>query len=126
MAKYLFVMAQVGHPWGGSEPLWSSAAGHLVRQGNEVRISAKDWGRPIPQIEHLRSAGCKIFLRTDEYRIPPFVRRQINRVFPPPPYRERHLSSIGGDADLIVVSQGDNSDGLEWVEAAKAARRKYA
>ena len=126
MAKYLFVMAQVGHPWGGSEPLWSSAAGHLVRQGNEVRISAKDWGRPIPQIEHLRSAGCKIFLRTDEYRVPPFVRRQINRVFPPPPYRERHLSSIGGDADLIVVSQGDNSDGLEWVETAKAARRKYA
>ena len=62
MKKYLFIMANDGHPWGGSEPLWSSAAEHLVREGNEVRVSVKDWGKPVRQIEHLRSAGCMIGL----------------------------------------------------------------
>lgn len=61
-------MAQEGYPWGGSEPLWSSAAEKLVRQGNEVRVSVKDWGKPIPQIEHLRLAGCQIFIACHDFR----------------------------------------------------------
>lgn len=125
MNNYLFIMAQEGLPWGGSEPLWSSAAENLARQGNDVRISVKDWGRPIPQIERLHSAGCRIFT----HRQPPpprFLRRQIHKVFPPPPFRDAHLQPIAQDVDLIIISQGDNSDGLDWIEAAKATGRKYA
>ena len=62
MKKYFFIMAQEGLPWGGSEPLWSSAAEHLVRRGHEVRVSVKDWGRPVPQIEGLRPGALE---RTD-------------------------------------------------------------
>jgi glycosyltransferase involved in cell wall biosynthesis len=117
-------MAQEGLPWGGSEPLWSSAAEHLVRRGNEVRISAKDWGKPVPQIERLRSAGCRIFYR--DYRIPPFFTRQVRRLFPPRPFLESHMATVGGDADLVVVSSPDNRTGFEWMESARAAGRKYA
>lgn len=124
MKKYLFIMAQEGLPWGGSEPLWSSAAENLARQGNEVRVSVKDWGRPIPQIERLRAAGCVVFKR--EYKIPPFFRRQIHKIFPPVPYREAHLRSVANGVDLIVISQGDNSDGLDWIEATRATGSKYA
>src|SRR5690348_10115453 len=99
-------MAQEGYPWGGSQPLWSSAAEHLAREGNEVGVSAKDWGKPIPQVERLRSAGCKIYHRSDEHRIPPFVRRQIKRLLRPSPYREAHLRALAADADLVVISQG--------------------
>jgi hypothetical protein len=35
--KYLFIMAQEGYPWGGSELLWAPAAEHLTR-GAEVRF----------------------------------------------------------------------------------------
>lgn len=127
MRKFLFIMAQKGYPWGGSEPLWSSAAEHLAREGNDVRISARDWGRPVPQIERLRSAGCKIFhYLPDPYQRPRFLRRQYQKFFPPPPYYEDHIRKAGGDADLIVVSQGDNCDGLVWLEAARRVGRKYA
>ena len=124
MKRYLFVMAQEGFPWGGSEPLWSLAAEHLVRRGNEVRVSVKDWDRPVPQIEHLRSAGCRIFYR--DYRIPPFFTRQLRKLFPGPPFFKSHMAAAGGDVDLVVVCSPDNQTGLEWMEAARAAGRKYA
>ncbi len=128
MRKYLFIMAQEGHPWGGSEPLWASAAEHLARSGNEVRVSAKDWGKPVPQIERLRLAGCQIFYRYDQYRLPSFVTRQIRRVFPPPEYRNAHVRSAGAGVDLVIVSLGDNwglRDGLAWLEAARLSGYRY-
>lgn len=124
MKKYLFIAAHGGPTWGGSEPLWASAAEHLVRQGNEVVASIKDRGRPIPQVDHLRSAGCQIFLRDD--RIPPFFLRQVHKIFPPTPYPEAHVRSLAKGADLIIISQGDNCDGLEWIEAARATGLPYA
>jgi len=124
MRKYLFIMAQEGRPWGGSEPLWSSAAEKLVRQGNEVRVSVRDWGKPVPQIENLRLAGCQIFYR-DEYRLPSFVTRQIRRIFPPREYSLEHVRKIGRGVDLMVISQGANFDGLRWMERARSAGLKY-
>lgn len=128
MAKYLFIMAQEGHRWGGSEPLWAQAAERLVREGNEVRVSAKDWGAPVAQIEKLREAGCKIFLRNDP--IPPFIPRQIKKIArkfaEPAPYAETHMRLAGSGVDLVVLSSPDNGTGLEWMEAAKAAGHKYA
>jgi glycosyltransferase involved in cell wall biosynthesis len=119
--KYLFIMANDGHPWGGSEQLWSSAAEHLMRQGNEVRVSARDWGRPVRQIEHLRSLGCRIFYR----RPPAFASRLIRKVIPLPSYSHSHVQSLGRDANLVVISQGSNADGIEWMQAAKAAGYRY-
>ena len=126
MRKYLFIMAQVGCPWGGSESLWSAAAEKLVQQGNEVRVSVKDWGKPVPQIEQLKSAGCQIFYQPNRYLIPPFITRQIRRIFPPPEYLLDHVLKVGEGVDLVVISQGANFDGLEWMERARTAGLKYA
>jgi glycosyltransferase involved in cell wall biosynthesis len=123
MRKYLFIMAQAGYPWGGSEPLWASAAEHLARQGNEVRVSAKDWGKPVPQIERLRSAGCQIFYHT--YRQPSFFPRQIQKIFRPPDFWLEHVRRAGSGVDLAVISQGANFDGLVWMERVRAAGLKY-
>ena len=119
--KYCFIMANEGHPWGGSEPLWSSAAEYLARQGNEVRVSVKDWGRPVRQIEHLRSLGCYIFYR----RPPTFTSRLLRKIIPLSPYSHSHVQSLGRGADLLVISQGSNADGIEWMQAAKAAGFRY-
>src|SRR5579864_7152491 len=124
MKRYLFIMANDGHPWGGSEPLWASAAEHLVRHGNEVRVSAKDWGKPVPQVERLRSAGCQIFYHT--YRQPRFLRRQIDKVFRPPDFWIEHVRKAGEGVDLVVISQGANFDGLTWMERVRHVGLKYA
>lgn len=111
-----------GHPWGGSEYLWSGAAEKLVRRGIEVRISVQKWNKPVKQIENLRSAGCRIFCRP----VPSLLHRAIRKL---PPWREyvrRHVRKIGAGADLIVVSQGGNSESLQWIEAARANGYRYA
>lgn len=116
-------MANEGNRWGGSEPLWSLAAEKLARAGNKVHVSVKDWGSPLPQIERLRAAGCTIFPRKP---FGPLPYRIAQRFFPLPTYKFLHLRSISKASDLIVISQSENTDGLEWMEAARAAGRKYA
>lgn len=123
LRKYLFIKAQEGHPWGGSEPLWASAAEHLVRRGNEVRVSAGEWDEPVPQIERLRSAGCQIYHHS--YRQPAFLKRQFQKIFRPPDFWLEHLRKVGHDVDLVVVSQGANFDGLSWMEMARGLGLKY-
>jgi glycosyltransferase involved in cell wall biosynthesis len=125
VAKYLFIMAQEGHKWGGSEPLWSQAAECLVRAGNDVRISAKEWDKPAPQLEALEALGCKVFYRP-QYRLPSFFVRQFRRVFPPPQFVKSHMELAGRNVDLVVVCSPDNASGLEWMEAARAVGHRYA
>ena len=122
MRRYLFIGANDGCKWGGSEPLWSSAAEKLVRLGNEVRVSTKDWGEPVPHIEQLRQAGCQIFHRRPEG----FLARQVRKILPRPGLAALHLRSAGRGVDLVVISQGANTDGLHWMEAARADGLKYA
>ena len=121
MRKYLFIAANEGVSWGGSEFLWSSAAEKLTRSGNQVLVSVKFWGRPIPQIDHLRSAGCQIFYR----RVPPLFSRLICKVFGHAGYDRQHVASIGNGVDLVVISQGANTDGLRWMEAAEENGLRY-
>lgn len=123
MAKYLFIMANEGNRWGGSEPLWRDAAEWLAKSGNEVRVSVKDWGDRVPQVERLRSSGCQILYR--DTSLPPFFTRQIRRLLVSPEYRAAHLREAAQGVDLTVISQGSNDDGLVWIEAARAAGLKY-
>src|ERR1019366_2689784 len=122
MRKYLFIAANEGTSWGGSELLWSSAAEKLVRRGDEVRVSVRDFGKPISIVERVRSAGCQIFYR----RQPSFISRQVKKIFPLPEYSLAHVRSVGKGVDLVVISQGSNADGLHWIEAVRAAGYKYA
>jgi len=123
MRKYLFIAANEGTNWGGSELLWSSAAEKLVRRGDEVRVSVRDFGESIPIVELLCSAGCQIFYRRPR---PSFISRLIRKIFPHPEYWLEHVRSVGNGVDLVVISQGSNSDGLPWMEASRAAGYKYA
>jgi glycosyltransferase involved in cell wall biosynthesis len=122
MRKYLFIAANDGHRWGGSEFLWSLAAEKLARSGSEVRVSVRDWGKVVPQIERLRSAGCRIFYR----RSPSFLRRLLRKIFPLRHHDDVHLRAAAKGVDLVVVSQGHNLDGLLWLQVARSNGYKYA
>lgn len=111
-----------GHSWGGSEALWGGAAEKLARRGLDVRASVEKWTGPVPEIENLRAAGCKIFYRT----IPSLPLRAIRKLPPWRDYARRHMEKIGAGADLVVLSQGSNFEALQWIEAARANGRRYA
>lgn len=124
MSRYLFIAAQEGPVWGGSEHLWSGAAERLAREENYVRISARNSPETMPHFERLRQAGCEVFYRPPV--LPPFFRRQLNRVIGHPPYHESHLRAVAKGMDLVVISQGGNLDGLSWIEAARTLGHRYA
>jgi glycosyltransferase involved in cell wall biosynthesis len=122
MRKIAFIAANEYVPWGGSELLWSLAAEELARSGSEVRVSVKDWGKAIPQIERLRSAGCQIYYR----RPPSFISRQVRKMFPLRDYWSVHIRSVGKGMNLIAISQGNNINDFQWMRAAKSNGYKYA
>jgi len=111
-----------GFPWGGSEALWATAAERLAHRGAQVYVSVKDWNKPVNEVEQLRAAGCRIFKRST----PSVARRALRKLPPWREYARRHVKKIGANADLIVVSQGANSESLEWIEAAWANGYRYA
>jgi glycosyltransferase involved in cell wall biosynthesis len=121
MKKIAFIATNEWVPWGGSEICWSLAAERLVQRGVQVCVSVKAWGEPVKQIEHLRSVGCRIFYRPDP--LPERIRRRflLRRG-----YHWHHVKRIGTDADLILISQGGNMDGLQWMEAARSCGFRYA
>jgi len=122
MRKIAFIASNEFVPWGGSEYLWAGAAEKLARRGVQVFVSVKDWGEPVKQVEQLRAAGCRIFLRPKAG----LARRAIRKL---PFWREyirSHVKKIGAGADLVVVSQGSLADGMPWLEAAYSAGFKYS
>lgn len=115
MRKIAFIATIERVPWGGSELLWAGAAERLARQGVEVHISVKDWGKPVKQIDHLRSIGCRIFPRI----FPPPYHQRIRRKLLRGGFTQQHAREVGRGADLVVVSQAGYTDGLIWMEALR-------
>ena len=122
LRKIAFIAASELTPWGGSELCWSAAAERFAQQGVQVHVSAMEWDRPVKQIEHLRSVGCRIFLRRRRSLSERMKRRFLMRN----KFELHHMRQIGAGTDLVVISQGGNFDGLPWMEAAQAQGLKYA
>lgn len=111
-----------GASWGGSEACWAAAAERLARHGVRVAVSVNHLAASAKQIQDLRLVGCQVFFRSD----PSLPVRMIRKL---PPWREqfrRHVKKIGAGAGLIVVSQGANIEGLDWMEACRANGYSYA
>jgi glycosyltransferase involved in cell wall biosynthesis len=90
--------------FGGSEDLWMGTAKWLVRQGHDVSASVRRW-EPCPSpLQSLATEGCRMLWRG----VPP---------------SERDLASVVQQrADLVVVAQGYQLEGLEWLRRLVAER----
>jgi hypothetical protein len=108
--------------WGGSEACWAAAAERFAREGTQVFVSVRQWPSPVKQVEQLRAAGCEILYRGAK----PLLWRAARRTLSKQKYPWAEVADIGNRADLLVISQGGTSDGLLWLEAAKAQGIPYA
>lgn len=100
------VVSTCPEPWGGSEELWSQAASVLAERGHRVSIYKTELDETHPSIKRLKSLSC--------------AARNLRRLpLPQPLVTRSHLLSLAMHLttrrpDLIVVSQGDNYDGIHF------------
>ena len=129
MLRIVFITTNDGHSWGGCDELWYHSARLLLKDNQQVAVSIKDWN-PMPrQIEDLRKKGALIHTRNYKKKfnsfksafnalVPPFLRlKNESRYY-------RMLDDF--KPDLAVISQGNNVQGKDWMEACNIRDVKYA
>lgn len=115
--RILFVSANESAPWGASETNWALAAHHWLRQGAKIYASVKGWDVLPAELLALEKAGCVVHLRWD---LAPFDCRPAYEL----PWSERRQSTLElVRPNLVIISQGDNYEGLGWME--ECALRGY-
>jgi glycosyltransferase involved in cell wall biosynthesis len=121
MRKIAIIATNDQAPWGGGEHCWSAVAERFARRGVQVNVSVMRWDRPVKQVENLRSVGCRIFHRPMR-SLPGLAWRAV---FFRKGYAWHHVKRVGAGADLVVISQSGNTDGLVWMEAARGQGLDY-
>src|SRR6266436_3945223 len=104
--------------WGGSEELWSGAACVLAERGHRVSAFKTALDETHPRIHQLKSLSCTV----RNLRRIPALQPLITRV---------QLLSLAARLmahrpDLVVISQGDNYDGLHFGYVCRKLRIPYA
>lgn len=113
-----------GSPWGGSEELWSQAAGRLREAGHEVSASVVWWPKLSPKIDNLAKRGVEVVIQE---RPPASLRDTVWRKI------KKKLGGTRPDVEwlrqarpnLVVISQGYNRDGLEWMQLCREFKLPY-
>jgi glycosyltransferase involved in cell wall biosynthesis len=104
--------------WGGSEELWSGAARVLAEKGHRVSAFKTALDEAHPRIQRLKTLSCTV--------------RNLRRLPPLQPLTTRShllllaLHLMARRPDLVVVSQGDNYDGLHFGYLCRKLRIPYA
>jgi len=111
------VVSTCPEPWGGSEELWAGAAMALAERGHTVSVYKTVVDYAHPRIQRLKSLSCSV----RNLRLPPLPKPLVTR---------SHLLSLAlhltaRRPDLVVISQGDNYDGLHFGYLCRKLRVPY-
>lgn len=128
MKSIAFVSTMISVPWGGSEDLWAQTAENLLKKEYRIYINVKQWSPPASKIKQLEQQGCYVTHRPF-YTHKPLWRKVADLFFPSrmkfSSFYEpiKYLNTI--TPDLVVICQGSNQDGLEWMEACNDCNFPY-
>jgi glycosyltransferase involved in cell wall biosynthesis len=110
-----FISTMSGHPWGGSEELWSQAALRLSRLGYRVSASVTYWPELSSQVKALAEKEIELFVRSPKVaNLPLRLWRKVTRRLRED--REDFDWLARRTPDLAVISQGGYADGFEWAK----------
>lgn len=104
--------------WGGSEELWAGAARVLAERGHRVTAFKTALDETHPRIQRLKSLSCTV---RNLRRLPSFQ----------PLATRSHMILLAAHLaprrpDLVVISQGENYDGLHFGYLCRKLRIPYA
>ncbi|HEX8131729.1 MAG TPA: glycosyltransferase family 4 protein [Pyrinomonadaceae bacterium] len=103
--------------WGGSEELWSGAASILAERGHRVSAFKTVVDETHPRIQHLKSLSCTV----RDLRVPPLPRRMVTLSH----FLSLALHLKARRPNLVVISQGDNYDGLHFGYLCRKLKLPY-
>ncbi|MCF8365320.1 MAG: glycosyltransferase [Bacteroidales bacterium] len=101
--RWVFLTTNDGASMGGSEKLWIQAALHTKKRGDEVMVVIKKWEPEPDFINDLRVAGIKVLFKKH------FDFSQI----------------VDFNPHLMIISIGDQEEGIEWYELCNASKIPY-
>jgi glycosyltransferase involved in cell wall biosynthesis len=128
--KSRFVFISSNAAWGGSEELWSAAAAALAAEGHAVTVFKDGINDVEPNIRRLRELKSTLHDLTRYLPFPRKFRTLINWL----PYRISHgmqlarlklALSFSRRPDLVIISQGGNSDGLYLADLCRRMKLPY-
>ena len=130
-SKTIVIFSSCLVSWGGSEELWSQTAEVLASQGYKIHIFKLNVNFGHPQIKKLMDLGC-IVTDLDKY-LPNLVRRIGVKLLPNSPkrnlrhYIKKYLAQQIDEIkpDLFIISQGDNFDGLPFIQYCDLSKYRY-
>ena len=122
--KFVFITAMLAAPWGGSEELWSQAAVRLRLAGHEVCALVPHRPRLSDKILALSEQGVEI--RT--YPAPSYIEGRLRHSLDRITLRMRRVHSAIKQLspDLVLISQGEISGGLQWATFCRQVGIPYA
>ena len=118
---FCFISTMHGHPWGGSEELWSQAATRLLAEGHQVSASVHHWPKMAPELRVLRERGCRIHQRRE--RIGSHFLYRLVGDTPEMAGARAFLKSTA--PDVVFISCGAFADELWWYRACRQLGVRY-
>lgn len=125
-----FVFISSNRKWGGSEELWSATAASLAAEGHRVTAYKAGLDRDEPRVRRLREAGAHLH---DLARLPLpesvhsfLVRLSYAALHAQQLVRLRMLLALSRTPDLVVISQGQNFDGVHIAGICRRMKLPYA
>ena len=119
--KIAFISTMHSYPWGGSEELWSQTALRLCGEAHTVVASVVFRPSLSPRLAILRQRGIQIFTHSSRHH--GLVGRIWHKATLGPKRDFRRPANIR--PDLVVISQGDNNDGLACMTFCREAALPY-
>ena len=103
-ARRFTIISSCSDLWGGSEELWSAAACALLERGHSISCFKSGVDETHPRVRRLKSLSCSVRNLRRRNRAP--VLLKYIHVLPLAMHLARRRP------DLVIISQGDNYDGL--------------
>ena len=121
MNRILFVPTNPWTDWGGSEKLWAYTAKHLLcEERAKVGVLIKKWESINPALRDLLNS-FQVYRYRSEHAIVHKLLAKVSGRFATSGYREQVFARTVKHVrpDLVVISQGANFDGLQWMECCR-------
>lgn len=123
------IVSTCPEPWGGSEELWWGSACALMSDGHDVAVLKTRINPSHPRIEKLNSLGCPVWDLEKVWKLPNAFNALLpSRVQLTPLRKQRFFLKRQlkkQRPDLVIISQGENRDGLAFAQLCRSMRQPY-